>query len=189
MSWRGWLTLVLLFAAAATGWSLWQQREPASDGPATAGRPDYVLQDFELIALDEQGHESFTLRAPRLARDPSARTMDITTPVFVIPPRPGTSGSPWEVRSQTGWVSADGDELRLRGRVRADSIDPDGQPVAMRTEELNVFPKAKRATSAATVTLTQPGLILEGRGLEAQLDAKRVTLLSDVKARYERTAR
>lgn len=188
MSWRGWLTLVLLVAAAATGWSLWRERGPASDAPAVAGRPDYVLEDFELIALDEQGRESFTLRAPRLARDPASRTMDLTTPVFVIPPRPGSGGHEWTVRSRTGWVSADGDELRLRGQVRADSVDAQGRPVDMRTEELNVFPEARRATSAVAVTLRQPGLILNGRGLEAQLDAK-VLHLNDVKARYERTAR
>lgn len=189
MSWRGWLTLALLLLAAVTGWSLWQQQDTESDAPAAAGRPDYVLVQFELIALDEQGRESFTLRAPRLARDPAARTMDITTPVFVIPPRPGSEGGAWTVQSQTGWVSADGNELRLRGQVRADSVDPEGQPVSMRTEQLNIFPDTKRATSAAPVTLTQPGLILNGRGVEAQLDSKRVNFLSDFKARYERTAR
>jgi lipopolysaccharide export system protein LptC len=184
MSWRAWLTLVLLFAAVATGWSLWRERGSASDGPAIAGRPDYVLHDFELIALDEQGRESFTLRAPRLARDPAARTMDLTTPVFVIPPRPGSDGHAWTVRSRTGWVSADGDELRLRGQVRADSVDAQGRPVDMRTEELNVFPDARRATSAVAVTLRQPGLILNGHHLEAQLDTKLVNL-KDIKARYE----
>ena len=40
------------------------------------------------------------------------------------------------------------------------------------------------ATSLVAVTLTQPGLIMNGHGLDAQLDAKRIQL-SDVKARYE----
>ena len=74
-------------------------------------------------------------------------------------------------------------------QVRADSLDQQGRPVRIATEELNVFPNAQRATSPAKVSMTQPGFILNGRGLDAQLDAKRIVLQSDVKARYERTAR
>lgn len=188
MSWRLALTLVLLAAAALTGWSVWQAGSDAT-GPVVGGRSDYVLEDFEMVALDEQGREAFTLRAPRLSRDPADRTLTIATPLFVIPPSPGSQAAPWEVRGRTGWVAPKGDELRLRGNVRAHSRDAQGRPVHMATEELNVFPRDKRATSALAVTLTQPGLILTGRGLEARLDAKRVTLRSDVKARYETTAR
>ena len=117
------------------------------------------------------------------------KTTDIVTPEFEIPPRPGSTATPWKVRSQTGWISAEGEELRLRGQVRADSTNADGKPVQVRTEELNVFPDDNRATSTAVVTVTEPGFILNGRGLEADLDAKRILLNSDVKARYERSAR
>lgn len=187
MSWRIVLTGVLLVAALLTGWALW--RENREDAVVVAGgRPDYVLEDFELVALNEQGREAFTLRAPQLTRSPQDETLAITTPLFLIPPAPGSNGAPWEVRSRTAWVSADGDELRLQGNVRATSVDVDGQPVAMATERLNVFPKTRRATSPVRVTLTQPGLILNGHGLDARLDARQVHL-NDVKGRYERTVR
>lgn len=189
MNWRTAVTWVLLVAAIATGWMAWRQRA-ADTGPAKAQfRPDYVLNELELVALDNQGRESFTLRAPRLTRDPSAKSMDIQTPLFVLPPQPGQSGAPWQVQSTTAWVAPKGDEIRLRGQVRASSQDMQGRPVNIATEELNVFPNTQRATSAVKVTMTQPGFILNGRGLDAQLDAKRIVLQSDVKARYERTAR
>lgn len=189
MTWRTATTWVLLVAAILSGWMAWRQRSPES-GPVKAQfRPDYVLSDLELIALDDQGREAFTLRAPRLTRDPTAKSMDIQTPLFVIPPRPGQAGTPWQVRSATAWVAPKGDEIRLRGQVKADSQDAQGQPVNISTEELNVFPNTKRATSAVRVSMTRPGFILNGRGLDAQLDAKRIVLQSDVKARYERTAR
>ena len=189
MTWRTATTWILLVAAIASGWMLWRQSAPESASPKAQFRPDYVLNDLELVALDNEGRESFTLRAPRLTRDPTAKSMDLQTPVFVIPPRPGQTGTPWEVRSATAWVAPKGDEIRLRGQVRADSQDQQGRPVRIATEELNVFPNTKRATSAVNVAMTQPGFILNGRGLDAQLDAKRIVLQSDVKARYERTAR
>lgn len=187
MSWRIVVTGALLLAALLTGWALWRQDDETA-ATIAGGRPDYVLEDFELVALNEQGREAFTLRAPRLARSPQDQTLSITTPLFVIPPAAGSQGAPWEVRSRTAWVSADGDLLRLRGNVRATSVDVDGQPVAMATEQMNVFPKTRRVTSPFRVTLTQPGLILNGHGLDARLDAKQVHL-NDVKGRYERTAR
>ncbi len=189
MSWRGFATWVLLAAAAVSGWALWRQRHHDDAVAVPIGRADYVLADFELVSLDEHGQEAFTLRAPRLARDPNSKTMDITTPLFLIPSRAGSQGEPWEVRSQTGWVSAKGEELRLRGDVTAVSKTADGKPIKMASEQLNVFPKAKRATSAVAVTLTQPGLIMKGQGLVADLNAKSAILKSDVKGRYERSPR
>lgn len=184
MNWRLLLTLALAVIAAAVGWSLWV-RTDADTAPVAGGRADYVLEDFELISLDREGREAFTLRAPRLNRDPAVRTLDIATPLFIIPSRDG-GGTPWEVRSRTGWVSEDGNEIRLRGDVTATSTDEAGRPLRMDTQRLNVFPDAKRATSDVQVSLKQPGFILNGHQLEAKLDTKRV-FLKDIKARYERT--
>jgi len=188
MNWRTIVGGVLLVVALLSGWSLWKNREGTADDNLAGGRADYVLVDFELVALDETGREAFTLRAPRLTRDPHAKTMDIATPLFVIPPKAGTAGTPWEVRSRTGWVAAKGEELRLRGQVRATSTNERGQPLLLASEQLNVFPKTKRASSAVAVALTQPGFILNGRGMEADLNTKLVHI-NNAKGRYERTSR
>lgn len=181
--------LLLLVGAVLSTWALWSQRDRDTRSSAASNRPDYTLHDFELTVLDEQGQEAFTLKAPRMDRDPRAKTLDIATPLFVIPPKAGSKATPWEVRSQTGWVSEKGDEVRLRGNVKALSNNADGKPVSIATDHLNVFPDDKRATSTAKVTVTQPGFILNGQGLEADLDAKRIILQSDVKARYDRSVR
>ncbi|QDH69340.1 LPS export ABC transporter periplasmic protein LptC [Marilutibacter alkalisoli] len=184
MNWRTLATLTLLAGALLTGWVLWSQRDRDATPASGQTQPDYILNDFEMIALDKQGQEAFTVRAPRLERDPDSKTMDIETPLFIIPSSPDSGGGTWEVRSQTGWVSERGDEIRLRGQVQADSGDADGRPVTMRTEQLDVFPQAKRATSAVKVTLTQPGLIMTGHTLEADLERNRITL-QDTRTRYE----
>ncbi|HEY5852321.1 MAG TPA: LPS export ABC transporter periplasmic protein LptC [Lysobacter sp.] len=179
--------VLLLIGAVLSTWALWSQLDRDSSEGRAANRPDYTLHDFVLTVLDEQGKEAFTLSAPRMDRDPREKTLAIATPLFVIPPKAGTKASPWEVRSQTGWVSEKGEEVRLQGGVKAQSTNADGKPVRIDTEHLNVFPEDKRATSTAAVTVTQPGFILNGHGMEADLDAKRVILKSDVKARYDRS--
>lgn len=186
MSWRGVVSLVLLVIAAVSGWSLWSKRNAAdADVVAAGSRPDYVLHDFELVALDPQGRETFTLRAPRLARDPGTETMEIVTPLFLIPPREGSSNSDaWQVRADTGWVSADGDELRLRGAVKAESDGSTDVPVTITTEQLSVFPETDRVSSPVAVTINRPGSILRGDGLEVNLASKQYTLQSEVRSRY-----
>jgi lipopolysaccharide export system protein LptC len=174
------LTLLLLVAAVVSGWAVWHRG--GGDLPVVAGngRPDYVLHDFELVALNDQGRESFTLRAPSMLRNPDERSMQMATPVFHLPDREQRY---WRVSSREGWISPGGDELRLHGDVRVTS-PPGERAVGMNTEQLNVFPDRDLAVSPTFVTITQPGSILTGRGLETNLANKRYVLKSQVHTRY-----
>lgn len=181
MSWRATLTLLLLAGAVLSGWSVWNHRNSTQSKALGAARSDYVLHDFELIALDDTGKESFTLRAPRLAREPGKQSMSLETPLFLLPDE---ERHYWEVRSQTGWISADGKQLKLRGKVVTTSPPEAEQPVTMNTEQLNIYPQKDLAVSPVLVTITQPGSILRGRGLETNLANKHYELKSQVRTRY-----
>lgn len=180
MSWRGMLTVALLLAALACGWSVWRYAR-GTHTATLATRSDYVLHDFELVSLDSEGKESFTLRGPRLQRDPGAKSMTLSTPLFLVPDR---NGAHWEVRAQQGNVPEDGKELRLRGNVVATSPASVPPATRIRTEQLNLFPRTNRATSREAVTVTRPGLTMRGRGLEADFNRQQVSLLADIHSRY-----
>ena len=186
MNWRTLLLLLLAAGALVSGWSVWTQRdriEPGEDGPV---RSDYVLHDFEVVTLDEEGRESFSLKAPLLRQTPGARTMELTTPLFLMP---DDHGSHWEVRSKTGWVNEKSDEIRLRGDVVANSPMGASRASVVNTEEMDVFPQKNLATSPAVVTITSPGSTMRGTGMRAHLADKRIELLSKVALTYEPTRR
>ena len=187
MNWRAIVTVLLLVAALVSGWSVWTQRKQDVAPTGPVARSDYVLIDFELTALNDRGTEAFTLRAPRLARDPKQKTMDIATPLFLLPPGKDTGSEAWEVRAKNGWVSAEGDELRLRGDVTGTSVGR--APTRLATEQLNVYPDTRRAASPGKVVITRPGSILSGRGLQLDLATKRYSFKSEVRHRYVPTAR
>ena len=84
MSWRTVLTLVLLVAAAISGWSVWTHRPDHASAAVVDARSDYTLHDFELVALDKLGKEAFTLRAPQLQRHPGDRTMTLVDPLVPV---------------------------------------------------------------------------------------------------------
>jgi lipopolysaccharide export system protein LptC len=180
MSWRTGLTVILMLAAIVCGWSVWTYSDGGTNAKLST-RSDYVLRDFELVSLDSQGKESFTLRGPRLQRDPGAKSMSLETPVFLVPDR---NGAYWNVRAQRGHVPDDGKQLQLRGQVIATSPEQVPPPTRIETEQLNLFPSENRAASTAAVTVTRPGLTMRGHGLQADFDRQQVDLLSQVRYHY-----
>ena len=180
MNWRAGLTIVLLLAAIACGWSVWRYAGGGIE-QAAATRSEYVLHDYEIVSLDSQGKESFTLRGPVLQRDPADKTMELATPVFLVPDRENRY---WRINAKHGVVPADGSQLQLRGDVLATS--PADAPPATRiqTEQLNLFPGENRATSSAAVAITRPGLTMNGHGMQADFDRQQISLLSQVRTRY-----
>lgn len=186
MSRRGVLFVLLLIGALLSGWALWERRRPPERAVANDNRPDYVLHDFELIALDDKGKESFTLRAPNLSRRPDDETMTLTTPLFLLPT---VEGGYWEVRAKRGWIGADHSEIRLEGEVKAESPADTLRPVTMNTDRLSVFPGKNEARTNAVVTIVQPGSILRGRGFTVSTTTKRYVFRSEVQFTHAPTPR
>ena len=186
MNWRAWLTVALLLGALVSGWSVWRNHAALLAPADNGGRSDYVLHDYEIIALDEDGKEAFTLLGPLLEETPGKKTMEMQAPLFLIP---DPNGLHWTVQSKRGWVSEDREHIRLTGNVRA--IGPRNQPhpANIATQQLNVYPKTKLADSPVAVTITQPGSILRGHGLAVNLANKQYELKSQVRARYVRPPR
>lgn len=180
MSWRSILTLLLLAAAIASGWSVWRNSRPIDDG-VLRSRPDYLLRNYEITSLDKRGREQFTLRGPVLQRDPADRTLHLGTPQFLVP---DPAGHYWEVRADEGLVPAGGDHLEVRGRVSAQS--PADKPPVTRIEsdQLTLDLEHHLATSDGKVTITRPGLTMEGTGLLADFERHQLSLLSQVRTRY-----
>ena len=187
MSWRTTLGLVLLLAAILSGWSAWKNRDVPAPGRVVVDRSDYVMRDFEMIALNGDGREAVGVRALLMERNPQDQTYTITTPLFLLPEEEGRS---WELRSRTGWLSAKGEELRLQGDVHGTSPAGGARKADFRTQTLNVFPDRDLAMTDDVVTVTQPGSRLSGRGFEANLKTKDYQFKSQVRSIYEpRSAR
>jgi lipopolysaccharide export system protein LptC len=178
-----WLPAALLFlVAAATGWLVWQLQRGEEPAPLLGPpRSDYMLIDFEMVALDEKGGESFRVNGPMLARHPHLGTLDVKEPRFRFP---DSKGGLWDASAGRAWVSQKGDELRLTQAVQFDGPpDADGGRIALRTPELTVLPKTNEVRNESAVTVTGAGSILRGRGLRADLDARRFRL-SQAKGNY-----
>lgn len=188
MSARTLLQAVLVLATLASGWAVWRLRSqippPAFVGPP---RADYSLDNYQMVALDPQGNESFYAQGPVLVRDPYTHTITLQEPRLRVP---GADGGHWSGRAREGWVSPKGEELRLSKEVVLDGYTIEGGQFAqLKTERLSLFPDSNQVRTDAPVTITRPNSILRGRGLEADLGTRRMRILSQVSLRYASSSR
>ena len=173
---------VLLLVAVAGGLAVWQMRQTAPAPKPGPVRSDYVLENFELTSLDEAGLESFSVKAPRLERDPRGKSLTLQLPQFSFPDK---DGGRWQARSDTAWVADKGVEVRLNDKVEMiGPPTPLGERTRFNTEHLQIFPKQDLALSQDRVTISRADSILRGTGLRADMRSKHIQLLADVKGRY-----
>ncbi len=175
--------LLLVLALTLVGVAYWQwllRQVPPVEVPQ---RSDYILRDFELTTLGADGAEAFTVRGPYLQRDVGGRSISLVQPRFSFPDADGVGR--WQARSDVAWVSPKADQVHLMRKVEMlGPPSPAGISTRFDTERLVVFPDADRATSEQRVTVTQGSSILTGIGLRADMQAKRVQLLNEVKVRH-----
>jgi lipopolysaccharide export system protein LptC len=181
---RAWAILVLLaLLAGGSQWLLWLLRQPDA-GPGFVGPPrsDYLLEDFDLKVLNERGITSFTVRAPRLTRHPTDGTLSLDTPDMVMT---DVHGRVWQARSERAEVSPKADVVLMVGDVVLERAGAGDTPdLVLRTMDLTAWPEEDRMASESAVTIEQPGSILRGQGLRADLNADKFEILADVSAQF-----
>ena len=181
MNRRAIVIVVLALTALLGGWAAWllRAREPASDfvGPP---RSDYTLDDYTLVVLNDLGTESFTTVGPYLARDPNTETLSLDKPDFSFPSKTGEGD--WTAHAEDGWVARKGVEVRLaRGVTILGPPTATAGPTHIATDHLTVLPKPQTGHTDAAVTMTRDGSILSGVGMNINMKAHTLELLSKVR--------
>ncbi len=178
------VAFVLLVFAGLTQWILWLNREDY-EGDHYVGPPrsDYTAERFTLTSFDERGAFAFEVESPRIARHGHLGSFEVDTPSFRIRDK---GGADWRANARKGNVQSDGKSLALTGEVRLDRPRTEARrPVSIRSEELTARIDTSLVTSDTAVTIEQPGSILAGTGLSADLQQKRFVLKQRVRARFE----
>jgi lipopolysaccharide export system protein LptC len=179
-------TILALAVAAALTWALFWLFRPAEKEPDFVGPPrsNYTLDDFQLNALDENGKLSFTVAAPALARRNDDGSLWIDAPDFLIA---AAKGEPWKGKSQSAFVNKDGTHMLLAGAVEMQrEASAEAGAARVETRDVDAYPKENRLQTAAAATITQPGSILRGTGMKADLNTHQLELLADVHASFAR---
>jgi lipopolysaccharide export system protein LptC len=184
---------IILFSSLAavallSGWFLNSlNTEPPKRAEGSQRRPDYYVENFTATTLDESGFPTRRLDAAYMAHYPETDTHELADPYLVLFAELAT---PWHVRSERGWLSPDGDEMLLIGKVHIWRNDTSGdRQVDIRTENLRVLPGTEYGETDEQVVITTPSGESRGVGMRAWMGESRLELLSQVRTVYERPAR
>lgn len=169
------VTQVLVWVYAARNPSL------AFFGPP---RSDYTLTNFTVDALDVDGQHAFSIAGPRLTRRAEDGSIFVATPKYEII---DNSHNLWKGHADSAWVNKDGSIMKFEGQVQM-RREPTATvtPVELKTSDLTVTsdkstsPPKKTLETAELATITDPGHVVHGVGMKADMGMKVVELLSDV---------
>lgn len=158
------LALVLALAGGAAWWQHLGQAPEAPPAPPRARLPDYTVDHFTATTLDATGRPARSLTAQELRHYPDDNSSELDLPVLVLY-RP--DGPPWNIRSETGWVSGDHERILLHGQVFADREgNGKAKPIHLKTSELLVRPRQEYAETAMPVEITSDEDWLTSTGMQ-----------------------
>jgi len=183
---RSRILALILAAVAAFAW--WKQPgvEPEDQGAEMPQqrRPDYTVDRLTATMMGDTGAPDRRLTARELRHYPDDDSTELEQPLLTLfnPEAP-----PWIVRSETGWVSADGNEVLLRGKVFIDrESDPVTRPMHLSTRELLVKPREKYAeTDRPIIATSDSDWLTSARGARIWFgDSLRIELAGPARALF-----
>ncbi|MGB5831915.1 MAG: LPS export ABC transporter periplasmic protein LptC [Thiohalocapsa sp.] len=132
---------------AVLGGLAWWYSASLAPGPEvtteSARQPDYIVEDVTGVTMDASGRPARRLTTPQLRHYPDDESSEVDYPVLLVF---NEKTPPWRIRSERGWISADGDELLLEGAVRAErDAAPSLDKVVLVTSEMLFFPETDYA--------------------------------------------
>ncbi|MCD6045408.1 MAG: lptC [Gammaproteobacteria bacterium] len=175
---------VLLLLLAIVSFLGWYQFKTNPSTAKTAASIDAFAIGIQGVQFDELGQKQGEMDSPKLlhfARDDSSV---LTTPLITLYSK--DNKAPWSISSQTGKTFNGTEKVDLIDNVVIhQSPGAQNQDTTITTSLLHIFPNQQLANTDKPVTLVQSGVKITSVGMNAYLDQKHVTLLSQARGFYD----
>lgn len=177
---------LLIFLALLTFWinRAVQPPVPKLDG-SSRHDPDYIMSNFVTTQTDVNGDLRYKLAAVEMRHFPDDDTTELQRPRYTQ----FAIGKPYtEVQGLRGFVSSDGEEVRLVDNVKVTrQAFADKGEMTVETDYLNIRPNEDLVTTDRPVIIRQaPKTVIYATGMVYEKNLKTVTLLHKVRAHYEK---
>jgi lipopolysaccharide export system protein LptC len=142
-----WLERIAIFSIVIVlgGITAWMQADLLAESEndvqviAENHDPDYYIENFTAVGMDTEGNRQYVLEAERMVHFPVDDTALLDKPHVI---QYEAERAPTHIYSETGWISANGDEVILTGNVRViRGRDSTGSGGVTTTDKLNVVLK------------------------------------------------
>ena len=179
---RNFIRLVLLLAGAGISSLMLVDTQ---DTDKKSSKPElslaYYLDQAELIGTGPDGkilYQVWTKRAAQTVGDESVNMEDVR--MVYGPP----DGLPWKLAANNGSIPGDASIIELSGNVVATSGRTREDTTTIRTDSMSIDPDTRQATTHEKVVIEYNGRELNATGMQADFEANRLELLSNVNGKF-----
>lgn len=169
------------------GFSYWALEKLTEDDATKLNKlahyPDYYMENFTTLTMDQDGTPKNRLNAVYMAHYPDDNTSELHQPELEIfrVDRP-----PIMVTADNGWVTSDNDVILLSGNVYLHQNDEFGNlKVELIAEDARVLVDQKYAETDKAATLITTRSVTNSIGMRAYLQEQRMEFLSNVQTTIE----
>ncbi|MEJ0085412.1 MAG: LPS export ABC transporter periplasmic protein LptC [Pseudomonadota bacterium] len=167
--------------------------DTAADAAITLPDPGYAALDAQVIETGYDGRERYRLNAKVIRQQGDSGVIDLETLDMdyhpgaqgtvpgEAPPSEKAAAEVWHLKSDSGQVRADGDDVQLNGNVLVTGHAPGSQaPLLLSTDNMRINTPTEFIETRAPVKLRWAGHELDAVGMQADLKAGTLRLESDV---------
>ncbi len=176
--------ILLLLLAALTWWLDLRVRLPDTQaGPAAEKDPEFYVEGFLAVRMNPDGTRRYELAGTRLTHfsDEGGSLLDAPSLLYYDYER-----APVKVSADTAEVEGGGKNVYFRKNVTVSRpAYGSNPPLGVATDYLHVMPDEEIATTDHPVTMTEGNSTARSVGLEFDNKARKIRLLSTVRAHYE----
>lgn len=175
----------VLLLAVMSLWLRGQARDPAPtvlEVVAVPHIPDFTIEEFEAVAMDMNGVPRQRIVAPNLLHYADDQTAIIEQPHLIVY---NAQTPPWQIDSEKGWLSADGNTLLLKGEVVAlRERDKLNERIQIDTRDVDVDLLTDIAVTEEEALIVADRGVTESVGMRARFAENRLFLKNRVRGRY-----
>ena len=177
------LSILVSVAVLSWWWSQEGQMPVMGTTAPSAEETDYSFTGLVVSDMDPAGALVETLSANRLSHYPDRGQSLLDSPQLVFY---RGEVKAWDIVARNGVVQDTDRSAVLSGAVKVVYAgEAPGQGFDLYTDELQVWPDARRAETDRAVRIVRPGAVITSTGMQANLDTRVITLLSQVQGTYE----
>ena len=175
--------LLVLLAAGMLRWYADSSTATISNKRSPSLLPDSVVYDLKQQHFNSQGQLAYSMQAKHANQFEAkaiAQLNSLSVTLF-------NSGIPdWHASAQTGLTTNNGELIELSGDVIIQQNKTTHEhPTTLSTISLLLSPKKEYAETQEPVTIQQGTSVTHAVGMNVDTRAGKITLLSNVKSRYE----
>ncbi len=175
------LLAVSVLAAIAI---IWQNDKRISSLPTNGvseGEPDFFIVKGKYTLFNDRGTISSIMQSQEAKHYPDRNVALLTQPDLLLYREDNT---PWRITAENGEYDLSLEKVELSNNVLLVRDERLATPWTLRTESLTLHNKSRFITTKQPVTISDSVSIMEGIGMNAWIDDKKIELTSNVRGNY-----